>query len=334
LSKYSFIQNRVHLIGLGFEKCGTTALDSFLGQSPSFACPKPKETLFFNANFDKGLAYYKELYKVDDRTRVIVDITPSYIRNPEALQRIVNFPTHKKYVVMLRHPVTRAFSHYLHDITHHHSIYCHTRYEGQEPFSYPYSKSFFDEYNEKYEYHFTRYLKYLMRVIELFSHKNVLFTLLEEDFKDWPRLIDIFHHHLGVNFDAPNSLDMSKSNIGGSLPTYFYPNKNESLSLPDGKVLELEPGVLYVVRGNDVRSWRNLPPKHSQAAIEASKNWTSQLSSASVAEIYNEWFREETPQLEGLIGRSLKCWDEAPTLMAGVNSIFSRKREEKAAGDQ
>lgn len=111
---------KVNIIIGGFQKCGTTALHSFLSNHPKVIGSKPKELNFFDSelNFKRGEDYYHsffdrkpKLYKI--RGFKFLESSPSYIsfRNSEKIsERIYKYNNKMKIICLVRDPINRAFS--------------------------------------------------------------------------------------------------------------------------------------------------------------------------------------------------------------------------------
>ena len=102
---------------LGASKSGTTSLYDILIQHPEIYIPQFKEPHFFDVseNFVNGLEWYKQNYFQKANQKIIADFTPSYFFDSNAPKRIFDALGPKmKFLVILRNPVDRAYSHYLH----------------------------------------------------------------------------------------------------------------------------------------------------------------------------------------------------------------------------
>lgn len=102
-----------NLLGLGCAKCGTTSLAHILSAHPDISCPR-KEMHFFDQGvvtrdtFQTYISQYKP-------TRWRLDFTPSYIMDRNARFLIREWlGTELRFIVILRNPVLRAYSHYCH----------------------------------------------------------------------------------------------------------------------------------------------------------------------------------------------------------------------------
>ena len=107
------------IIGVG--RGGTTSLYHYLSQHPCIAKSAYDELGFFDTNFDLGIHWYRSLFPtIFHKHRIIrkckqcmtYDVTPSYIRHPWIIQRILKFLPDVKLIAILRNPVDRAYSHY------------------------------------------------------------------------------------------------------------------------------------------------------------------------------------------------------------------------------
>jgi Sulfotransferase family len=104
---------------IGATKAGTTSLHSYLGQHPEIYMPSFKELGFFqiDAEFARGLSsLVRHHYRKADRFPARGDGTPTYLYNSFVAERIAaTLPaTSHRFVVLLRDPVRRAYSAYLH----------------------------------------------------------------------------------------------------------------------------------------------------------------------------------------------------------------------------
>lgn len=109
-----------NLFCIGCPKSGTTTLFKILCQHSQIHTPKFKEPFFFNnSNYQNGIDWYANTYYDGIKNeKWVLDFTPSYLYSDEALFRINEYSKGKdlKFIVMLRNPVDRAYSHYLHTL--------------------------------------------------------------------------------------------------------------------------------------------------------------------------------------------------------------------------
>ena len=118
---------------IGAAKSGTTALDSYLDQHPRIRMCRPKETNFFsyeghpptcrgpgdekfNAQAVTDLETYHALFESDETTGVTGESAPLYLYDTGAPSRIAKHCPNVKLIALLRNPVQRAYSSYMHMI--------------------------------------------------------------------------------------------------------------------------------------------------------------------------------------------------------------------------
>ena len=98
---------------LGAGRRGTTSLYQYLSQHPDVLMSTPKEPVFFEAEYENGLAYYRDRYlKGWNGESALGEARPANLLLPYVAPRIrENFPD-AKLVAILRNPVDRAYSHW------------------------------------------------------------------------------------------------------------------------------------------------------------------------------------------------------------------------------
>lgn len=103
---------------IGAAKSATTTFFDILKKHEDIFVPKFKEPHFFNIdeNYLKGLDWYKKTYFKDiNNESIIIDFTPTYLYNKLCAERIFDsLGPNVKFVIILRNPVDRAYSHYNH----------------------------------------------------------------------------------------------------------------------------------------------------------------------------------------------------------------------------
>ena len=102
---------------VGFSKCGTEALKGFLTLHPDIVAPF-REVDFFTNYYFKGLDWYKEQMPPSWESQVTLEKTPEYILTRDVLHRIHDYNSSMRLIVMIRDPIVRLQSLYLHDLIH------------------------------------------------------------------------------------------------------------------------------------------------------------------------------------------------------------------------
>ncbi|XP_060620505.2 heparan sulfate glucosamine 3-O-sulfotransferase 3B1-like [Anolis sagrei] len=96
---------------IGVKKGGTRALLEFLRVHPDVRAAGA-EPHFFDRNYGRGLAWYRELMPRTLDGQITMEKTPSYFVTKEAPARISAMSKDTKLIVVVRDPVTRAISDY------------------------------------------------------------------------------------------------------------------------------------------------------------------------------------------------------------------------------
>jgi hypothetical protein len=106
------------VIIVGAQKAGTTQLHSCLIHHPRCFSGATKEVHYFTKHRDRPLSWYRSQFplawSVSRTNGLCLEATPSYLATPEALRRMGDTLPNAQVIVLLRDPVTRAFSHYQH----------------------------------------------------------------------------------------------------------------------------------------------------------------------------------------------------------------------------
>jgi len=98
---------------LGVQKAATSSIHKILKQDYRISLPYQKETHFFSHNFDKKIEWYINQFKNKKKYIVRGEVDPSYIFFKKSAINIKKYIKNPKFVLVLRKPIERAFSHYL-----------------------------------------------------------------------------------------------------------------------------------------------------------------------------------------------------------------------------
>ncbi len=114
---------------IGAMKAGTTSLAGMLAQHPDICLSNPKEPHFLTANSGKGLDWYRSCFS--DPDKFCLDASTSYSIAPvpgpvtfkhevdkyrDVQERLHQINPDARLIYMLREPVSRAYSHYNHNV--------------------------------------------------------------------------------------------------------------------------------------------------------------------------------------------------------------------------
>lgn len=107
---------------IGAQRCGSTTLHTILDEHDEVYVPtRRKELHFFDdeRNYARGIGWYEEFFPPSAAAaayRAIGEVTPDYLFAPQAAPRIAALLPDCRLIVLLRNPVDRAFSGYLHHV--------------------------------------------------------------------------------------------------------------------------------------------------------------------------------------------------------------------------
>ena len=107
---------------IGAMKCGTSTLAAQLGAQPGIFMTEPKEPNFFSddANFAKGTDWYASLFAGAAGEDLTGEASTHYTKRPELPETVTRLKAHvpqAKLVYMIRDPMVRIVSHYIHEWT-------------------------------------------------------------------------------------------------------------------------------------------------------------------------------------------------------------------------
>lgn len=98
----------------GVQKCGTTSLFQALDLHPRVVRPANKEIHFFDQHWRRGQDWYARQFPDLAVGQMTGEATPVYSYGATARKRLIRTLPHARIVLVLRDPVSRAYSHYWH----------------------------------------------------------------------------------------------------------------------------------------------------------------------------------------------------------------------------
>lgn len=189
-------------IGIGAQKCATTWIHTNLVPHPGLFVPTRKELDFFSYNYLRGFAWYRHHF-AEAAGRVSGEISPSYLVEPAAPERVHAHDPRTRILVALRDPVERAFSNHVHEVR-----------KGLYPLA---DTSFEAGLAENPMYlEQSRYGRHLERWFALFERQQILVLFQEEIAAEPERHLRRIYRFLGVRDDwlPPAFGERSHENVG------------------------------------------------------------------------------------------------------------------------
>ncbi len=293
-----------NLVCVGVEKCGTTFLNAAFAPCGNVLTPRKKELFFFNQHFDEGTQWYRSWYDFDSKpgARYIADITPSYFRSPRNLERIRSLLPDAKIVMVLRHPVYRSFSHYVHRIRH------------VAPDLQAYGHSYADILAGKDAYNLLcpQYGKHLQWLLDYFDPGNILVLTYETDILNPLNAQAKLSEFLQLD-DLDFSPMVGRRVNEGKMPRFYYGGAAGSGAAGSGAAAGGEyphpkPGTLLLAHAKGTQVWHDVEPAVAHANLAAAQHWTHALSSEEVQTIYHEHFATDMEIVHRQFGIDVDQW--------------------------
>jgi hypothetical protein len=101
---------------IGAQKAGTTALYAWLRRHPAVVGPSWKEVNYFDRRYAKGDRWYRGNFPRARGATVVAEASTGYLFHPLAPERARALVPDVRLVALLRDPVSRAYSHYQHEV--------------------------------------------------------------------------------------------------------------------------------------------------------------------------------------------------------------------------
>lgn len=271
-----------NFLGIGAPRAGTTWLNTLLASHPDVFTPTVRDEInFFDQYWARGVAWYETLFPSPGQAsqyRVIGEISPQYLERDECPERIFTTLPNSKLIVMLRHPVARAYSQY--------GFYVQRRnYKGG-------FEDFVDAKPRSLERGF--YSRYLKRYLRYFNRAQILTLIFEAAVNDVGTTKRRLADFLEIDADKFPATAGRKRVNSSSVPRFQF---LYSVVANTGRLLRrwnLEPAVDFVMRSTIPRllaNGKSLPPLDR-----------------GVKERLSQLYLEEFGELERCMQVDLSCW--------------------------
>ena len=284
---------------IGAAKSGTTSLYDILRQHSEIYLPSFKEPHFFDipSVYNNGLDWYKEMYfsKVKEEF-CIGDFTPTYFFEKQAAKRIYdNLGEHVKFIIILRDPVDRAYSHYLHSKRDLHEDL--TFIEALEKESERMSQG---DYLSRLRFSYVlqgMYFHMLEEYLKFFKKENFLILSFEDEFiAKREETINRIFSFLELDYQF---LNININSNRASQPRFRFMKKiMKDHGLIRNIIKQLVPSLItrQIIK-NTIQKLNLKPYSPLPLSIENKKI------------IFDKYFKEDIFKLEKLIGKKMN-WDK------------------------
>ncbi|MEL6554800.1 MAG: sulfotransferase domain-containing protein [Cyanobacteria bacterium J06621_11] len=290
-------------LGIGAARCGTSWLDSVLrSHSELYMSERRKEIHFFDLYYDRGLSWYQDFFQ-DSLAREqaqkptpepqsnhassshhqklgqkLGEITPEYLYYPEVPNRIHQHLPNCKFLVMLRNPADRAYSHYGFLIR---ELNESRRFE-----------TLIDEAPEVFDRGL--YYQQLQRYLELFPPENFLVLIFEEVMSNPNQALNQLSDFLGIAASQFNP-DVVSRKVNSSKQSRFP------------RIRLLARNLRDELRNRDLDWLWNLAKRSGlERAFESAKPLPKM--DPDYRKTLLSRYAEDIAQLESLLGKDLSVW--------------------------
>ena len=283
---------------IGAAKSATTTFFDILKKHEDIFVPKFKEPHFFNIdeNYLKGLDWYKKTYFKDiNNESIIIDFTPTYLYYKLCAERIFDsLGPNVKFVIILRNPVDRAYSHYN-----------HSKRDGHEISSFEDAIKLENERIEK----FRDENDFLSELRCSYISQGLYFEMISAYLK----YFDLNNFFI-INFESEvvQNLDQTLLKLSKflklDLSNLDYEIHSNKSGKPKYKLLQ------NIITNNNL--FRNIlkmivPQKQRQIIRNKIKNFNKedfvylQLSEEKRRQLFEKYYRKDIMKLENLIGKKM-----------------------------
>ena len=278
---------KVNTFIVGAPKAGTTSLYFYLQQHPDVCMSEIKEPNYFTAQDVVKLYYdvspvnsedwYHSIFAEPTR-RVVGEGSVSYLFYPEVAQKIYDYNSEARILIILRNPVQRAFSHYLMDCR---LGLCDISFEKilENPSKYP---RFYQQFISLGKYH-----QQIKRYIDVFG-KNQVKVMFYDDLKaDTSLFVDQVFSFLAltsvdVNMVVKNKFKQPSSTIVAKLYQFKWLRSCLNIFFPK-KLLLMIKSVLF-------------------------KNFKKPKLDPAIKRKLSEIYKKDIAELSELLSKDLSAW--------------------------
>lgn len=276
-------RRRPDFLGLGGMRCGSTTLWEMLRVQPDVFLPEQKELHYFDNKdglWDEGVGAYLDFFEGVKPEQVCGEITPEYLSVGFCTERMRDLVPDARLLVVLRDPVSRAWSHYRMSVGW-----------GAETLPFEQAVRMEDERldragrgpggieaNVAFSYlERGRYVEHLQRLEEAFSREQLLVLMLPEFRSDRPGVMRRVREHLGLPGEPPD----------GELPS--SPETTNALG-PMCKNLKLNRLICRLQPA--ARGGNTVLHRAARKGLDAVKRCNTAAQEPKPSEAANAWLRD------------------------------------------
>lgn len=264
---------------IGAMKCATSSLHTQLAQQPGIFMTTPKEPNFFSddTQYARGINWYESLFKDAFPDELCGESSTHYTKLPDyplCVQRLSSYAPGAKLIYVMRHPIDRLISHYIHQWS-------------QNVFSCEINQAV-DQFEELIAY--SCYAKQLEPYIKAYGKENILPVFFEAVKSQPQRELEKIARFIGYTHPVIWHEDLALQNVSNERIKHFW-----------GYDLLVESNIMTLLR-------RHLIPQFIRDRIK--KNLTMKnrpvLDEAHIEKLTTV-FNNDLKILGGWLGIELNC---------------------------
>jgi hypothetical protein len=208
----------VDVFHIGPQKSATTWVYDCLKEHPEVVVSKSDTVHYYDMFYHKGREWYKNHFPVDTSGKKVFDPTCTYIRSPWAPRRIAAEYPEAKFILCLRNPIDRAFSHYWHE-----------KKKQKIAFEFKEVLENYDLYSSWIET--GMYAEHIERYLQYFDREQFLFLKFEDLKQDPEQLLHRILTFIDIDTNFRPSILDKKSNAATGKKTLINRGWNRTKSV-------------------------------------------------------------------------------------------------------
>ncbi|HET7380309.1 MAG TPA: sulfotransferase [Gaiellales bacterium] len=266
--RYSYATRRLRerptFLVLGGQRCGTTFLYECLRSQPGVMGAREKEVHFFDLQYHRGFGWYRSHFPTAAAVRArsasgvsvaVGEASPYYLFHPGVPGRVAACLPDARFIVLVRNPADRAYSHYRHE-----------RRLGHEPLEFEQALEAeehrlageeerllrdprYASFPHRHHSYFARgcYAAQLRRWLDVFPRERFLVLASETLFADPGTAVRRALDFLGLSGDVGGPPPGSQGSPQAPLPTDVRANLIRRYAEPNAELAQLLAGRASVI---------------------------------------------------------------------------------------
>lgn len=291
---------KLDFIGIGSGKCGSTWLYENIVKHPQVSDRNLKELNYFSYLYEEQpFSWYQSQFDWKNTETIKGEFSVTYMRDPLAAVRIRKHFPDVKILAIIRNPVGRTYSNYLHSIR-----------KGDISPSFPFAEYIEDEVNLGP----ARYYEILKRFYDEFPREQIKVVLLEEFSKDIPAGMRDVYGFLGVDPDFLPEDVFQRSNVAKAYKWLWLENflVRTYISLSRRGHTKMVKRLVDSGLGQFIRK------------LNADKDGLQPMDESSRAKLV-DYYAPRNEKLAELLERDLGCWATPAKVAAEKTASAARE---------